>query len=61
MKKKWVSNVILIVLVLVFIASVLYLFRYFWGARQTENELGELQQLKNESVSEEETVKALNK
>lgn len=60
MKKKWVSNVILIVLVLVFIASGLYLFRYFWGARQTENELGELQQLKNESVSEEETVKADN-
>ena len=52
MKKKWITNVILVLLVLVFIGSGLYLFRYFWEARQTENELGELQQSKIESVNE---------
>ena len=52
MKKKWITNVILVLLVLVFIGSGLYLFRYFWEARQTENELGELQQSKIESANE---------
>ena len=52
MKKKWITNVILVLLVLVFIGSGLYLFRYFWEARQTENELGELQQSKLESAKE---------
>ncbi len=53
MKKKWVTNVILFVLLLIFIGSGLYLFRYFWNARQTEDELVELQQLKTEDVGEE--------
>lgn len=52
MKKKWITNLILVLLVLVFIGSGLYLFRYFWEARQTENELGELQQSKIESANE---------
>lgn len=52
MKKKWITNVILVLLVFVFIGSGLYLFRYFWEARQTENELGELQQSKLESAKE---------
>ena len=51
-KKRWISNVILLVLILIFIGSGLYLFRYFWNARQTENELGELQQMKQESLEE---------
>ncbi len=53
MKRKWVSNVILLILLLIFIGSGLYLFRYFWNARQTEDELVELQQLKMEDVGEE--------
>ncbi len=53
MKRKWVSNVILLILLLIFIGSGLYLFRYFWNARQTEDELVELQQLKIEDVGEE--------
>lgn len=52
-KKRWVSNVILLVAVLVFIGSGLYLLRYFLNARQTENELEELQQLKKESLEED--------
>lgn len=51
-KKKWVTNVILLLLILVFIGSGLYLFRYFWNARQAEDELGELQQIKNESLED---------
>lgn len=52
MKKKWITNVILVLLALVFVGSGLYLFRYFWEARQTENELGDLQQSKLESAKE---------
>ena len=51
--KKWVTNAILLVLILVFIGCGLYLFRYFWNARQAENELGELQQIKSESMNED--------
>lgn len=51
-KKKWVTNLILIGLILIFIGSGLYLFRYFWEAKQTEGELGELQQLKNENLED---------
>ena len=34
MKKKWITNVILVLLVLVFIGSGLYLFRYFWRSEE---------------------------
>lgn len=54
MKKKWMTNVLLVILVLVFIGSGFYLFRYFWSAKQTEGELGELQQMREEGVSDDE-------
>lgn len=53
MKKKWILNLILALFILVFIGSGLYLFGYFWEAKQTEDELGELQQLKTESAAED--------
>lgn len=53
MMKKWMYNILLILFVLVFVASGVYLVRYFMGAKQTENELTELQQLKIESASSE--------
>ena len=53
-KKKWMTNVLLVVLVLVFIASGFYLFRYFWEAKQTEGELNELQQMREEGASDDE-------
>lgn len=53
MKKKWVSNIILILLFLVFLGSGLYLFIYFLSAKQAEGELGELQKWKAESSTEE--------
>lgn len=53
MKKKWIWNIVLAVLLLVFIGSGLYLYDYFRKAKQTEGELGELQQLKTESQGED--------
>lgn len=55
MKKKWITNIILVLFVLAFIASGLYLLRYYLETRKTESEINELQQLKTESLSEEET------
>ena len=56
MKNKWITNLILVISVLVFIVSGLYLFRYFWSAKQTEDELSELQQLKIGDASSDEEV-----
>lgn len=53
MKKNKVLNIIIFLLVLAFLASGLYLFRYFWNARQAEDELGELQQIRSESLSDD--------
>lgn len=53
MKKKWIVNGILVTCILVFVASGVYLFSYFWSAKQTEDELGELQQLRDVEDSEE--------
>lgn len=52
-KKNWMLNVILLVFILVFIACGLYLFRYVWNAKQAEDELGELQQIKSESLADD--------
>lgn len=51
--KKWVTNILLVLFLAVFIGCGFYLFKYFWGAKQTENQLGELQQLKTEDTGEE--------
>ncbi len=53
MRKKWILNVVIIICILVFVASGWYLLRYFMEARQTENELEELQNLKTESMEED--------
>ena len=50
--KRWVSNVIVIVCVLVFLASGLYLLRYYLSAKQTEGELDELLSLKTEGEAD---------
>lgn len=61
MKKKWITNVILALLVLVFVGCGLYLFRYYWEAKQTQDELGELLQEKTESAQDGgEEIKASN-
>lgn len=49
---KWVSNIIVIVCILVFLASGLYLLRYYLSAKQTEGELDELLSLKTEGEAE---------
>jgi sortase B len=54
-KKKWIFYGILLVFILIFIASGLYLFRYYWGAKQKEDELTQLQELKIESEEEADT------
>lgn len=54
MKNKWLTNALLVILILVFIGSGFYLFRYFWAAKQTEGELGELQQMREEGASDDE-------
>lgn len=56
-KKRVLSTVLLIVFIVVFLASGGYLFHYFWMAKQTEDELSQLQQIRQEAFSdtEEET------
>lgn len=51
--KKWTANLIVFVCILVFLASGLYLLRYYLNARQTEGELSELLSLKTEGEQEE--------
>ena len=51
--KKWVFNIVIIICILIFLGSGLYLLRYFLSARQTENELDELIRLKTESLEQE--------
>lgn len=55
MKKKWVLNIVMIVCILVFLGSGLYLLRYYLSAKNTENELQELVEMKEESVSADDT------
>ncbi|MCH5251784.1 MAG: class B sortase [Lachnospiraceae bacterium] len=50
-KKKWVMNVVIIACILVFVASGLYLLRYYMGAKHAQSELDELVELRNESGS----------
>ncbi len=52
-KRAWMTNVILIVCILVFAGSGLYLLKYYMDARSTENDLQELIELKEESQAEE--------
>ena len=63
-KKRWITNAILIVCILVFAGSGLYLLKYYMAARGTENDLEELIELKEESEIEEteetETVQGRN-
>ena len=56
-KKRFFSSILLIMLIIIFLASGGYLFHYFWMAKQTENELSQLQQIRQEAFSdtEEET------
>ena len=56
-KKRTLSTILLILLIIAFLASGGYLFHYFWMAKQTENELSQLQQIRQEAFSdtEEET------
>ena len=56
-KKRIFSLILLIMLIIIFLASGGYLFHYFWMAKQTENELSQLQQIRQEAFSdtEEET------
>lgn len=53
MNKKWITNVLIVILVLIFIGSGFYLFRYFYEAKQTEGELSELQQMREAGASED--------
>ena len=41
-KKKVMLNVLLVVCILVFVGSGMYLFRYYYAAHETQNELDEL-------------------
>ncbi len=52
-KKRWIGNIILIALILAFIASGLYLFRYYIKTSQTEEQIEELQELKAESEEDD--------
>lgn len=56
-KKRTLSTILLILLIIAFLASGGYLFHYFWMAKQTEDELSQLQQIRQEAFSdtEEET------
>ena len=56
-KKRTLSTILLILLIIAFLASGGYLFHYFWMAKQTEDELSQLQKIKQEAFSdaEEET------
>ena len=53
-KKRVLSTVLLIVFIVVFLASGGYLFHYFWMAKQTEDELSQLQQIRQEAFSDTE-------
>jgi len=53
-KKRVLSTVLLIVFIVVFLASGGYLFHYFWVAKQTEDELSQLQQIRQEAFSDTE-------
>lgn len=53
-KKKWIGNVVLILCILVFAGSGMYLLKYYMDARNTENDVEELIQLKEESENGEE-------
>ncbi len=48
-KKRTLSTILLILLIIAFLASGGYLFHYFWMAKQTENELSQLQQIRQEA------------
>lgn len=45
-KKRTLSTILLILLIIAFLASGGYLFHYFWMAKQTEDELSQLQQIR---------------
>lgn len=47
--KNWVLNVLIIVCIVVFLASGLYLLRYYMNAKNAEDAIGELLELKNEN------------
>ena len=51
-KKKVMLNVLLVVCILVFVGSGVYLFRYYYAAHETQNELDELIALKEEGQQE---------
>ena len=51
-KKKVMLNVLLVVCILVFVGSGVYLFRYYYVAHETQNELDELIALKEEGQQE---------
>ena len=48
-KKRTLSTILLILLIIAFLASGGYLFHYFWMAKQTEDELSQLQKIKQEA------------
>lgn len=54
-KKNWVMNILMIVCIIIFLASGLYLVRYYLNAKNAEDAISELAELKEESEEEEET------
>lgn len=46
-KQNWIVNILLIVCILIFLASGLYLLRYYMNARNAEDAIGELVELKD--------------
>lgn len=53
-KKRTLSTILLILLIIAFLASGGYLFHYFWMAKQTEDELSQLQKIRQEAFSDTE-------
>lgn len=53
MKKKWITNILIIVFILIFLGCGLYLLHYYLGNKNAEEELGDLQKMKVESEEEE--------
>lgn len=51
-KKRTLSTILLILLIIAFLASGGYLFHYFWMAKQTEDELSQLQKIRQEAFSD---------
>ncbi|MCH5266216.1 MAG: class B sortase [Lachnospiraceae bacterium] len=55
-EKKWALNILTIVFILVFLASGLYLLRYYMTAKNAEGALNELVELRAESEAEDDGI-----